>query len=70
MHGAHLLFVTDAYAAPQADDLYRPLCREERGWACQIRPKDEVRAVPKSLSQYTIYTGTKGGLPVPKSLRG
>jgi hypothetical protein len=36
----------------------------------QITPKDGVRAVPKSLSQYTIYTGTNGGLPVPKSLRG
>jgi hypothetical protein len=62
--------VTDAYAAPQADDLYRPLCRGRGARASQIRPKDKVRAVPKSLSQYCIYTGTMSGLPVPKSLRG
>jgi hypothetical protein len=27
-----VILVTDAYAAPQADDLYRPLRRGERGW--------------------------------------
>jgi hypothetical protein len=28
---AILLDVTDTYAVPQVDDLYKPLCREERG---------------------------------------
>jgi hypothetical protein len=32
LHWPVMLIVTDAYAAPQADDLYRPLCRGERGW--------------------------------------
>jgi ribonuclease HI len=47
-----------------------PYAGERGAGTCQIKPRDEVRAVPKSLSQYTIYTGTNGGLPVPKSLRG
>jgi hypothetical protein len=43
--------VTHAYAAPQADNLYEPLCRGRGAKASQIRPRDKVRAVPKSLSQ-------------------
>jgi hypothetical protein len=41
--------VTDAYAAPQADNLYEPLCRRRGARASQIRPRDKVRAVPKCL---------------------
>jgi hypothetical protein len=60
-------YVTDAMQRHKRTASTNPYAGERGAGACQIKPRDEVRAVPKSLSQYTIYTGTRAAYLCPRA---